>query len=603
MNLISLNSVNLSFSGKPLFSNLSLGIQRGDFIGLIGPNGAGKSTLLKVMLKHQEPDSGEVVWMRNLRVGYLTQTPEFIEGVTIFDELTQGSYETEVLAATYEWISRIGLNQFDVETQAVTELSRGWQKKVALLKELIAKPDVLILDEPTNHLDLDAIMWLESFLNEAKFTIVMVTHDKLFLQRTAKCIMCLDHRLVKGFLNYSGTFDAFLAAREQLKQSQLATESKMKNLAKRELEWLRRGAQARQTKQIARSQKAVELQDNLREMVEINKARTVKVKFAGLDKLPKKIVELENVTKKKFNSDEALFSNLSLNVLRDSRIGIIGPNGAGKSTLLKTIIGQIKPDLGSVKIQDNIKITYFEQDRSQLDPNLSVIQNVCHQGDYVNYQGEFVHVRSYLEKFLFFGQKVDQPASRLSGGEQARLRIAQLMLNQSHILILDEPTNDLDLETVGALEEALQAFNGAILVVSHDRYFLDQVTDQLLSFSPNDKRLHLFSGFFQWESWYQEEIQIKSQAPDEISALNEVATNTPNKLGIKKLSFRENRELAEIEGLIQSAESQLSELNLQISDPNTTPLDLKVKSQEIANLHVTVDSLYARWAELEKRAK
>lgn len=590
MQLISASNVSVSFAGRTIFEKVNLGIESKQKIALVGPNGAGKSTLLKVLARIHKPDSGDVIWARGLKIGFLAQTPLFDQEQTIFNYLIPDPMDTDQLTRALEWVSKLQIDQFDLD-KMVTTLSGGWQKKIALAKELAADPDLLFLDEPTNHLDLDSIMWLENMIKSAPFACVTITHDRLFLQRIADSIFDLDPRNIDFLWAFKGTYDLYLEAKAEQLSHLKTRQTVMQNTLRRETEWLRRGAQARQTKQKARIDRAGQIDEQVDDLKNRNANREAKIDFTTQDRIPKKIIELKNVTKS-FN-DQILFEDFSLIIGGRSRIGLLGKNGAGKSTLIKILMGIEKPSAGQVSFDDKLTFNYFEQSRESLDFTLSVLKNVCPEGDYVYFQNQYTHIRSYLERFLFFGDKVDLPAAKLSGGEQARLRLAQMMLKSAQVLILDEPTNDLDLETLQVLEQALIDYPGAIILVTHDRYFLDQVCDQIIAFEPNETELVLYTGYYQWEQAHLDRKKNKDSLSKPVSS----DLNTENKKK-SKISFKDKQDWETIEERIALLEMTQKQIEVKMSQTNQAQ-ELAKLSQELAILTAKVEQAYLRWSELE----
>lgn len=600
--LISAAQISHSFSGRVLFNQLNLGIEDNDRIGLVGPNGVGKSTLLKILTKKITPDSGQVIWRKGLQVGYLAQDPLLNEENTIIETLlSPEAQESEDWILAYELISKIGLDQFD-ENQKVKNLSGGWKKRLALAKELMGRPHLLFLDEPTNHLDLEGILWLEEFINSTDIAIVTITHDRLFLQRICKKIFDLDPRNANFLWVFTGTYDQYCESKDILIQGQLQREKTLRNTLRRETEWLRRGAQARQTKQKARIERAGVLDQDVQALYEKNNKGETQISFGDLERTRQKLIEIENLGKSYGDETDYLFRHLDLIISGKARIGLLGKNGSGKSTLIKMLLELETPTEGRVIKSYDFNISYFEQQRDTLNQEASVLKNICPEGDYVHFQDQYIHVRSYLEKFLFRGNQIEQPVSRLSGGEQARLRIAQLMLQKSQMLILDEPTNDLDLETLQVLSQALQDYAGAVVLVTHDRYFMDEVCDQIISFSPFAKgsKPILFTGYFQWEEWYlNEKERILEESQKTKNKIKEAEIKVT--VSSDKKSQKSQKELAKIQKQIEELEKKQQDLSnqLQLKDILSSPLKLNEISEELNKVNKKLETLLMKWEELE----
>jgi ATP-binding cassette subfamily F protein uup len=611
--LVSASNISKSFAARPLFDGITFAVESGERIGLIGPNGAGKSTLLRIVAGQTSPDSGNLTLQRGLRVGFLEQTPQFASGSTVQSAILEGTRDPsdwECLAQTHEIMSKLSLKDPNTPIQ---QLSGGWQKRVALGRELVRSPDLLLLDEPTNHLDVEGVLWLEELLANAAFATLTITHDRLFLQRIANRILELDRRNIGGLLSVKGDYTSYLEVKEQLLSSQERREVILKNTLRRETEWLRRGAKARTTKQQARIKRAGDLKSEVEELGFRNQSRTARIEFQSSDKNPKKLIEAQSISKT--YDSRLIFSDFDLVIRPGTRIGILGPNGCGKSTLIKTLVGEQEPTSGTVLRSENLSVAYFAQNREVLDPQSTVSKTLCPQGDHVSFQGNRVHIRSYLDRFLFTQGQMDMAVSKLSGGEQSRLLIAKLMLNEANLLVLDEPTNDLDMATLSILEECLMDFPGAVLLVTHDRYFLDQVATQILAFAPEGAspgKIVSFSDLEQWENWHK--LQVAKIASDSKASSEEArkrelsstssgtgSTNASAPAKKRKLGFNEQRELDSMEENIHKAEKRLAVLTEESSRPEnmTNSVRLTELTQEMTQLQTEIDRLYARWAELE----
>jgi ATP-binding cassette subfamily F protein uup len=612
--ILSVYQLSKSFAAKPLYTKLSFSVESGERIGLIGPNGAGKSTLLRIVSGQISPDSGSVSMNRGLRIGFLEQIPQFLPKATIHSTIMEGAidiHDWQTISLAQEILSKLNLTEKEgfPEDTPIDRLSGGWKKRVALARELLRQPDLLLLDEPTNHLDVESIMWLEDFLNEASFATITITHDRAFLQNICNRIIEVDRRNPGGLLSKVGSYADFLDSKELLIAGQEAQEERLRNTLRRETEWLRRGAKARTTKQQARINRHEEISSNVDDLAYRNKVSTVQIDFVSADRKPKKLLEATNISKS-YNG-KVIVPNLNLLISPKSRIGLLGPNGCGKSTLIRMLIGKEKPDTGSVYIADQIQVAYFEQNRESLDPNVSLLKTICPMGDFVDFGGTHVHARSYLGRFLFSHDQMDMPVGKLSGGEQSRLVIAQLMLLPANVLILDEPTNDLDTSTLDILEDVLKDFEGAVILVTHDRYFLDQVAQTILAFdthSANAVQIIPFSGVTQWEAWYQTSLQepvvekSKSSPTTEMKASTDLQNSDPQK---RKASQKEQKEFSNIEKKIKELESKLKTLESESLHPETHSNSQKLTSitKEMASLHGEIEKLFERWSELETLCK
>jgi ATP-binding cassette subfamily F protein uup len=597
--LLSAHELGKSFAARPLFQGLTFAVESGERIGLIGPNGAGKSTLLRILAGQADPDQGTLSRQRGLRIGYLEQVPSFKSGKSVHETVLEGVADPndwKSAGFAEEVISRLQLQG----EAAVDQLSGGWKKRVALARELARQPDLLLLDEPTNHLDVDSIFWLEDFLRSARFATVTITHDRAFLQKVSNRIVELDRRNPGGMLSVAGDYVKYLETKQMLVDSQQAQETRLKNTLRRETEWLRQGAKARTTKQQARINRAETLKDTVGELEYRNQNRTVKLEFSDAEKNPKKLIQAKGIRKK--YGERTIFAGVDLMLTPGARIGLLGPNGCGKSTLIRTLLKELPADSGEITHSDNLQVAYFEQNREALDPNLTVLKTICPSGEFVDYRGGRIHVRSYLDRFLFDAGKMEMAVGKLSGGEQSRLLIALLMMREANLLVLDEPTNDLDLGTLGVLQDCLTEFGGAVLLVTHDRFFLDQVATKIIAFDPDPAfsaagKLTSFANLEQWETWHRERSEIAATAAK--AAANKKA-DTKGGGSKKKLSYRDQRELDQMEDTLLKAETERDRLVAESEKPENSANAVKLTelSNSLAEAQQKVDDLYARWAEL-----
>lgn len=601
MILIGAHQISKNFASKTLFEKLTFSIESGEKIGLIGPNGAGKSTLLKILAGLMDTDGGQLSVSRNLKVGYLEQVPQFKTNSTIqsvLNEQITDLSDWEEISRIQEISSKLNLSIYDPET-LVENLSGGTKKRLALARELIKQPDLLLLDEPTNHLDVESILELEELITNSAFAVLTITHDRVFLQKISNRIIELNSRHAGGLLSIRGNYSDFLEARAIQLSNQESQELKLKNTLRRETEWLRRGSIARQTKQQARIDSAYRLADQVDDLSRRNRENTIHLDFQSLEKNPKKLVEAKKVSKA--FEGQIVVPPIDLLITPKSRIGLMGRNGCGKTTLIRLLTQTLAPDTGHIETSDRLKVSYFEQNRESLDPNQTVIKTICPHGDHVDFGKQKVHVRSYLSRFLFRPEQFDSPVSKLSGGEQSRLLIAQLMLKEANLLVLDEPTNDLDLATLESLGEVLNEFDGALLLVTHDRYFLDQMTNQILAFGEDEngnKTIDKLVGLDQWIQWH--ELQLKQK--ENLKKKKSNAKLEPHKQNKKKLTYKEQIELGEIEDKILKVEARLVELTQKSVDESirNNLSQLSEVSEALSKTQDEVDRLYSRWAELSK---
>ncbi len=601
--LVSAHQLTKQFSARPLFSGLTFAIESGERIGLIGPNGAGKSTLLKIMASQMSADQGTLSLQRGIRVGFLAQVPQFSEGATIFSSVLEGlespkhtSWEQH--SEVREFLSKLELTAVGEDTPIET-LSGGWKKRVALARELAKKPDLLLLDEPTNHLDVESILWLESFLARAPFATLTVTHDRLFLQRVSNRIIELDPRHVGGLLSVSGDYADYLEVREKLINAQERREVILLNTLRRETQWLRQGAKARTTKQQARIQRAGDLKEVVEDLQIRNKVGTVKIDFQGAEKNPKKLIDAIKISKS--YDGKVIFSDVDLLLTRGTRLGLLGPNGVGKSTLIRVLLGHEEPTSGLVLSSEHLAVAYFDQTREALDPEVTVAKTLCPVGEFVEYRGSRVHIKGYLDRFLFTQDQMEMRVGKLSGGEQSRILIARLMLTQANVLVLDEPTNDLDMATLSILEECLTEFEGAVILVTHDRYFMDQVATRIIAFPPKEIKSPLlsFASLEQWEEWHL--TQAKAIRAGKAGANS--SSGGSGKSSKKRLGFNEQRELDSMEANIQTVEETLARLTEEslLTENLTNAKELARIAKEMTEAQSQIENLYIRWGELEGR--
>jgi ATP-binding cassette subfamily F protein uup len=591
--VLNCQSIRKAYGSRIVFDGLSLSAFDGDRIGMIGPNGAGKSTLLKVLAGEDRTDQGTVAVRKGARVVYVEQDPEFPAGLTVAQvieaALPESLDETERLARLHE---ALGRGNFTKGEEQVETLSGGWQKRLAIAEALAREPDLLLLDEPTNHLDVGGIVWLEKLLLAARFASIFVSHDRYFLENVSNQVVEVNRMYTDGIFAAKGSYSHFLEKRAEYQAAQAKQREALETKVRREIEWLRRGPKARTTKAQARIDSAGRLIAELDDIASRSQSGTTQIDFTATARRTKRLVSADNLGKRV--GDQWLFRNVSFTLGPGFALGLLGPNGSGKTTLLKVITGEIDSDEGTVQTADALRVVYFDQQREKLNPEVSLRRALCPEGDSVIYRGSPVHVNGWAKRFLFRTEQLELPVGSLSGGEQARVLIANLMLQPADLLILDEPTNDLDIPTLEVLEESLSDFPGALLLVTHDRYLLDRLSSVLLALD-GEGEATFYADLAQWE-----QAQSARRSERTVAARKPAERNQPPR---KKLSYMESREWEQIESRIVEAEQTLRECEARMQSPEVAG-DAQLLNQayeEFQRAQQAVDELYARWAELEAK--
>jgi ABC transport system ATP-binding/permease protein len=599
--LLSAQELGKAFGAAPLFEGVSFGIFEGDHIGLVGPNGSGKTTLLKILAGLEPPSTGTRAARKRLRLGYVPQDPRFSPGATVDSVLRAACRET--VADEHEVEGRIavamGKAGFADGAQVVETLSGGWKKRLAIARERAREPELLLLDEPTNHLDVDGILWLEELLRRDPDAFLAVSHDRYFLEAAAARVLELNRVFPAGLLDVKGRYSEYLARKDELLAGQAAYQESLRNRVRGELEWLSRKAKARTRKAQARIAEAGRLQDELADLDARSRTGGVGLDFAGTERRTKRLLVAEGLTRS--YGARTILRDLHLVLSPGLRLGLLGANGSGKTTLLRLLAGLEEPDAGNLARADGLRVVMFDQQRSRLDPSLSLERTLAPTGDAVVFRGREVHVAGWAKRFLFRSEQLGTPVGRLSGGEQARAVIARLMLEPADVLLLDEPTNDLDIPTLEVLEESLLEFPGALVLVTHDRYLLDRVSTRLLALDGHGGAT-AYADYAQWEigrRLEQEKAALKVAGRSKVRPPGPTATAEKP----RRLSYHEQREWDEMEARIIAAEQRLEDCQRAASDPGVAS-DHAVLTGRVAALaaaHAEVDALYARWAELEAK--
>ncbi|ALG67300.1 ATP-binding cassette domain-containing protein [Beggiatoa leptomitoformis] len=629
MLLISLDKVGIAYGHVALLDNVELRVESGERICLIGRNGEGKSTLLKIISSEIKPDHGRVERQASTRIAYLAQEPEFEATDTIFHAVAKGLGTVGTLMESYhaltqelthtvtdELLAQLEKIQHQLEAQdgwmleqkvetvlsrlelpadkKISELSGGWKRRVALAQILIQEPDLLLLDEPTNHLDIEAIDWLEEILINFKGGLLFVSHDRRFMQRVANRIIELDRGKL---VSYPSDYETYL----QLKEANLAAEAthnaKFDKVLAQEEVWIRQGIKARRTRNEGRVRALKKLREERKQRRE--KMGTIRLTVEQGDTSGRIVIEAEKINK--FYSDKAVIRDFSTVIFRGDRIGLIGTNGAGKTTLLKILLGELAPDSGSIKHGTKLNVVYFDQLRAQLDPEQSVFDVISEGQDFIELNGQRKHVMSYLADFLFPPARARSPVKSLSGGERNRLLLARLFTKPANVLVLDEPTNDLDVESLELLEELLSEYTGTLLLVSHDRRFLDNVVTSTIVFEGEGNIAEYVGGYEDW--LYQRPATIDSGKPTTVVKKAEKTTPPPVANKGRKLSYKEQKELTELPLKIEQLEKQLHDLQLLMSAPEfyrKPAAETSATTAKLQKVEAELKTVYARWEALEQ---
>lgn len=633
MALITLLRAQLAFGHVALLDNTDFSLEVGERVGIIGRNGTGKSSLLKILAGMEHPDDGVLQIQNGIRVAYVSQEPVLDAASTVFeaaavgladirswiDAYTSGDGDLEQLQTQIEasdgwnWQQRVEetLNRLRLDaTQRVAVLSGGTKKRLALAQALVSRPDVLLLDEPTNHLDLDSIEWLESLLNGFTGAVIMITHDRSFLNHVATRIVDLDRGKL---LSYEGNFEQYQLQKEEQLRQEATLSAKADKLLSQEEVWIRKGVEARRTRsqsRIARLEKLRSQRAARRDVV-----GRVRMDIASGQSSGKLVAELENVSKR--FAEKTILRDFSTTVLRGDKIGLIGPNGAGKTTLLKILLGELPPDSGTVRLGTKIEVAYFDQMRQQIDLDASLEDFISPGSEWIEIGTQRKHVKSYLSDFLFSPERARSPVKSLSGGERNRLFLARLFARPANVLVLDEPTNDLDIETLDLLEELLEQFEGTVFLVSHDRTFLDNVVTSTIVSEGNGQWREYEGGVSDWliQSKRAKSIEMaqrkaaggrdtdkKIEPIESAKAIPSQTISKPSSSSPKKLSYKEQRELAELPSKIEQLESEQAAIAERLADgslyANDAPLALELTTRT-AEIEMLLVRALERWEYLD----
>lgn len=588
MNIINIEHIDKIFGDKVIFHDASLGIQQGDKIGIIGINGTGKSTLLKIIAGEEEPDTGEVIYQNGLKILYLPQNPEFPGEGTLESYALKGDPQTDWRVQSY--LNILGLIDLDIPLSA---LSGGQKRKAAMARTLSQEFDVLLLDEPTNHLDFEMTAWLEDYLRNMNKTLLMVTHDRYFLDRTVNKILEVSHG---SLYEYQSDYSGFLELKAQREEMELASERKRQSILRIETEWAKRGCRARSTKQRARLQRLEELKKGRGPVKEQN----VELENQAV-RMGKKTLELSHISKS--YGEKKLIEDFSYIFLKNQRVGFIGPNGCGKSTLMKIIAGLLGADSGTVEKGETVKIGYFAQEEQEMDPSQRVIDYVKDIGEYFKTGEGRISASQMLERFLFTPDMQYAPIGKLSGGEKRRLYLLGVLAGEINVLIMDEAGNNLDIPTMTILEDYLLSFQGIVITVSHDRYFLDNVADRIFEF---DGQGHLT----QYEGGYTDYLEAKKsrdygkKEPEQTQPKKESSRDWKGQRPVKlKFSFKEQREYETIDQDIAALEDKIEKLDVEILANATNSAKLNELMKEKEDTEAALEEKMDRWVYLTELAE
>ena len=624
--ILQVENLTKSFGDLVLFENISFGLSEGQRVGLIAKNGSGKSTLLNILSGKEGYDGGTISFRRDIRVGYLEQDPQYPEELTVLEACFHHGNSTVELIKEYErcmeteghpgldeilvrmdhekaWeyeqkakqiLSQLKIRDFN---QQVKSLSGGQLKRVALANTLITEPDLLILDEPTNHLDLDMTEWLEDYLSRANISILMVTHDRYFLDRVCSEIIEIDN---KQIYSYKGNYSYYLEKRQERVEAMNADVERAKNLLRTELDWMRRQPQARGTKAKYRIDAFYELEKKAKQQRDTGKVNLdVKASYIG-----SKIFEAVNVSKR--FGDLKITEDFNYIFARYEKMGIVGNNGTGKSTFIKMLMGEVAPDSGHFDVGETVRFGYYSQDGLKFDEQMKVIDVVQAIAEYVDLgNGQKMGVSQFLNYFLFTPEKQHNYVYKLSGGEKRRLYLCTVLMRSPNFLVLDEPTNDLDIVTLNVLEEYLRNFKGCAIVVSHDRYFMDKVVDHLLVFRGNADIKDFPGNYTQYRDWKDVQDQLEKEAEAALQARQNPAPEKPSRPvneQKKKLTFKERKEFEALEEEIPALEAEKAELETAMSSGTLSTDELMAKSQRITQVMEEIDEKTMRWLELSELA-
>ena len=639
MALIVLTDAKLAFGHVDLLANTAFSLESGERVGLIGRNGTGKSSLLKILAGIEKMDDGLLQYQQGLRIAYVPQEPIFEAEETVFDAVSKGVAQAKALREEYEalsvgewddashdrldevqsqlealsgwnWEQRVHetLDRLHLEAELkISTLSGGTKKRVALARALVEMPDVLLLDEPTNHLDLDSIAWLEELLKEYQGSVILITHDRAFLDNVCTQIVELDRGILRS---YPGNFTQYEVLKEQELNSESLANARADKLLAQEEVWIRKGVEARRTRSVARIARLEKLRTSRTERRDA--MGQVKLAVSAGDRSGKIVADLQNVSK---SYDRPIVQDFTATILRGDKVGLLGPNGAGKTTLLKLILGTIAPDSGTATMGTRIEVAYFDQMREGLDLNASLEDYISPGSEWIEINGNKKHVKSYLSDFLFAPERTNSPVSTLSGGERNRLLLARLFARPANVLVLDEPTNDLDIDTLDLLEQLLQDYKGTVFLVSHDRYFLDNVVTSIIANEGDGFWREYEGGYEDWKIQKARSDKIRAannKSSDKVEAKIDtkpaikVEAKPVVKSGVQKLNGKERQELETLPLQIEEMEAEQAEIGIAMSNPdlykNEPELAASMQAR-LSEITAVLDQKLQRWEQLLSRSE
>ena len=586
--MLEVRNLTKSFGSLVLFEDICFSVPQGQKVGLIAKNGTGKSTLLSIIAGHEGADSGSVVFRRDIKVGILEQTPRFDPDETVLDACFNHKGEEEKVLRAKQILTQLKIRDLQ---QPMGQLSGGQQKRVALANVLITEPDLLILDEPTNHLDLEMIEWLEGFLGRGRRTLLMVTHDRFFLDRVCSVIIELDDRTV---YTYRGNFSYYLEKRQERIDAKRAEIARANNIYRTELEWMRRQPQARGHKAKYREDAFYELERVAKQRIE---DRQMRLKSSNVY-IGSKIFECQYISKA-FGDDKVILRDFYYNFSRYEKMGIVGNNGTGKSTFIKMLLGEVQPDAGRIVVGETVRFGYFSQEGLKFDDNQKVIDVITDIADYVDLGGgRHLTASQLLQHFLFTPEQQYNYVAKLSGGERRKLYLCTVLMRNPNFLVLDEPTNDLDITTLSILEEYLQDFPGCVIVVSHDRFFMDRVVDHLLVFNGQGEIKDFPGNYSQYREWSG--LQSKEAESQQAVAKPKKETASYRNDTRRRMSFKEKREFEQLEKDMASLEAEQKQIEEQLCSGTLSVEELTEKSRRLPALKEELEEKEMRWLELSE---